>query len=155
MLLWRVPLYNPETPNFCYVWHKEGWLSSHDGRSLKGSSLSCKHWKRRQRWIFFAYTVSILTQTRGRLCYFSEPDTWKALPFPWIQLTGVLDMTMVLSTIHIHSRLLLPTPTPIPPFLIPISCHYFFLLYTLTSCFSLLSPSPSPLSHSFPSFFKW
>lgn len=58
-----------------------------------------------------------------RLCYFSEPDAWKALPFLWLQGTGVLDKTMVLLTIHIHLRLLLPTPMPILSPLILISCH--------------------------------
>lgn len=68
---------------------------------------------------------------QARLCYFSEPDAWKALSFLWLQGTGVLDKTMVLLTIYIHLRLQLPTPTPILSPLIPISCHYVSLLYPL------------------------
>lgn len=68
---------------------------------------------------------------QAKLFYFSEPDAWKALTFLWLQGTGVLVKTMVLSTIHIYSRLLLPTLTPILSLLILISCHYVSLLYPL------------------------
>lgn len=56
-------------------------------------------------WKFYADTFNIHTWTQGNLFHLSGSHLGKALPLQWIWGIRVLDMSMFMSTTHVHSAL--------------------------------------------------
>lgn len=91
-----------------YAQQQEDELVSLGRRSLEGSSLMMQSSLRRKlKLLVLAHTaqspVNTHTWTRRKLCHPSDPRLGEGCVSPWAW--GILDMTMLMSTIHIHSGL--------------------------------------------------